>query len=52
MAIDRSSLPIVEKMWRREVEAAATYRHLAERGDQVGELLDARALFVLDRVDQ
>ena len=31
MAIDRSSLPIVEKMWRREVEAAATYRHLAER---------------------
>jgi VIT1/CCC1 family predicted Fe2+/Mn2+ transporter/rubrerythrin len=31
VAIDRSSLPIVEKMWRREVEAAATYRHLAER---------------------
>ena len=31
MAIDRSSLPIVEKMWRREVEAATTYRHLAER---------------------
>jgi len=31
MAIDRASLPIVEKMWRREVEAAATYRHLAER---------------------
>src|SRR6187397_3697442 len=31
MAIDRASLPIVEKMWRREVEAAATYRHLAQR---------------------
>src|SRR3954462_9016207 len=31
MAIDRASLPIVEKMWRREVEAATTYRHLAER---------------------
>jgi predicted membrane protein (TIGR00267 family) len=31
MAIDRASLPIVEKMWQREVEAAATYRHLAER---------------------
>jgi VIT1/CCC1 family predicted Fe2+/Mn2+ transporter len=31
MAIDRASLQVVEKMWRREVEAAATYRHLAER---------------------
>ena len=31
MAIDRASLQIVEKMWRREVEAAATYRHLAQR---------------------
>src|SRR3954454_23675711 len=31
MAIDRASLPVVEKMWRREVEAATTYRHLAER---------------------
>src|SRR6187399_2698638 len=31
MGIDRASLPIVEKMWRREVEAATTYRHLAER---------------------
>ena len=31
MAIDRASLAIVEKMWRREVEAATTYRHLAER---------------------
>ncbi len=31
MTIDRASLPIVEKMWQREVEAAATYRHLAER---------------------
>jgi VIT1/CCC1 family predicted Fe2+/Mn2+ transporter/rubrerythrin len=31
VAIDKASLPIVEKMWRREVEAATTYRHLAER---------------------
>jgi len=31
MAIDRTSLPTVEEMWRREVEAATTYRHLAER---------------------
>src|SRR3954462_5110535 len=31
MAIDRASLQIVEKMWQREVEAAATYRHLANR---------------------
>ena len=30
MAMDRASLQIVEKMWQREVEAAATYRHLAE----------------------
>jgi VIT1/CCC1 family predicted Fe2+/Mn2+ transporter/rubrerythrin len=31
MAIDKTNLATVEKMWRREVEAAATYRHLAER---------------------
>lgn len=31
MAIDKASLKIVEQMWRREVEAATTYRHLAER---------------------
>ena len=31
MAIDKSNLATVEKMWRREVEAAATYRHLANR---------------------
>ena len=31
MAIDKINLVTVEKMWRREVEAAATYRHLAER---------------------
>lgn len=31
MAIDKASLATVEKMWRREVEAATTYRHLAER---------------------
>jgi vacuolar iron transporter family protein len=31
MAIDKASLATVEKMWRREVEAAATYRHLASR---------------------
>src|SRR6185503_6723706 len=29
--IDRVNLATVEKMWRREVEAAATYRHLADR---------------------
>src|SRR4051812_13728919 len=31
MAIDKANLATVEKMWRREVEAAATYRHLAAR---------------------
>ena len=31
MAIDKINLATVEKMWRREVEAAATYRHLADR---------------------
>src|SRR5204863_2181643 len=31
MSIDKVNLATVEKMWRREVEAAATYRHLAER---------------------
>ncbi|HJZ71820.1 MAG TPA: VIT1/CCC1 transporter family protein [Vicinamibacterales bacterium] len=31
MAIDRVNLATVEKMWRREVEAAATYKHLAHR---------------------
>jgi vacuolar iron transporter family protein len=31
MAIDNINLATVEKMWRREVEAAATYRHLATR---------------------
>ena len=31
MAIDKTNLATVEKMWRREVEAAATYRHLAAR---------------------
>jgi vacuolar iron transporter family protein len=31
VAIDKSNLQTVEKMWRREVEASATYRHLAER---------------------
>jgi VIT1/CCC1 family predicted Fe2+/Mn2+ transporter len=29
--IDKINLVTVEKMWRREVEAAATYRHLADR---------------------
>jgi VIT1/CCC1 family predicted Fe2+/Mn2+ transporter/rubrerythrin len=29
--IDKSSLPVVEAMWRREVEAATTYRLLANR---------------------
>ncbi len=31
MAIDKGSLATVQKMWQREVEAAATYRHLAGR---------------------
>jgi rubrerythrin len=31
VGIDKHSLQVVEKMWRREVEAATTYRHLAER---------------------
>lgn len=31
MSIDQRNLATVQKMWRREVEAAATYRHLAER---------------------
>src|SRR5580700_10193581 len=29
--MDRGNLVTVEKMWRREVEAATTYRHLADR---------------------
>jgi VIT1/CCC1 family predicted Fe2+/Mn2+ transporter len=31
MTIDKMNLATVEKMWRREVEAAATYKHLANR---------------------
>ena len=31
MALDKANLATVEKMWRREVEAASTYRHLADR---------------------
>jgi VIT1/CCC1 family predicted Fe2+/Mn2+ transporter len=31
MAIDRVNLATVQNMWRREVEAATTYRHLANR---------------------
>jgi vacuolar iron transporter family protein len=31
MAIDKTNLVTVEKMWRREVEAATTYKHLANR---------------------
>ena len=31
MSLDKSNLATVEKMWRREVEAAATYKHLANR---------------------
>ena len=31
MAIDKANLATVQMMWRREVEAAATYRHLADR---------------------
>src|SRR5215210_6439576 len=31
MAIDKANLATVEMMWRREVEAATTYKHLAGR---------------------
>jgi vacuolar iron transporter family protein len=31
VALDKINLATVEKMWRREVEAATTYRHLAAR---------------------
>ena len=31
MPIDKANLATVQMMWRREVEAAATYRHLANR---------------------
>jgi vacuolar iron transporter family protein len=31
MAIDKLNLVTVEKMWRREVEASTTYKHLASR---------------------
>ncbi len=29
--IDKSNLATIERMWRREIEAATTYRHLADR---------------------
>lgn len=29
--MDAKNLATVQKMWQREVEAAATYRHLANR---------------------
>jgi len=44
VAIDKASLPTVQKMWRREVEAATTYRHLAERER------DARRRDILNRL--
>ena len=31
MSLDKMNLATVEKMWQREVEAAATYKHLAHR---------------------
>src|SRR3954464_13724288 len=31
MSLDKMNLATVEKMWRREVEAAAPYKHLANR---------------------
>jgi VIT1/CCC1 family predicted Fe2+/Mn2+ transporter len=31
MPIEKANLATVERMWRREVEAASTYRHLANR---------------------
>src|SRR6478672_8062 len=41
MAIDKRNLATVQKMWQREVEAAATYRHLAgrERDDKRKDIL-------------
>jgi VIT1/CCC1 family predicted Fe2+/Mn2+ transporter/rubrerythrin len=44
VAIDKGSLPIVQNMWRREVEAATTYRHLAQRER------DARRRDILNRL--
>ena len=35
MSLDKTNLATVEKMWRREVEAATTYRHLAEPRDAI-----------------
>ena len=44
MAIDKVNLATVQVMWRREVEAAATYRHLAARER------DARRRDILNRL--
>jgi VIT1/CCC1 family predicted Fe2+/Mn2+ transporter/rubrerythrin len=44
MAIDKFNLATVEAMWRREVEAAATYRHLAAREP------DAKRKAILNRL--
>src|SRR5688572_6051447 len=44
MALDKASLATVQKMWRREVEAAATYRHLATRES------DSRRRDILNRL--
>jgi vacuolar iron transporter family protein len=44
MALDKTNLATIEKMWRREVEAAATYHHLADRE------ADARRKDILKRL--
>ena len=44
MPLDAANLQVVEKMWRREVEAATTYRHLASRER------DARRRDILNRL--
>ena len=44
--IDKSNLATVEKMWRREIEAATTYRHLAEREP------DPKRKDILNRLEQ
>jgi VIT1/CCC1 family predicted Fe2+/Mn2+ transporter len=44
MPSEKATLTTIEQMWRREVEAAATYRHLAEREP------DARRKSILQRL--
>jgi hypothetical protein len=43
MSIDKKNLATVEMMWRREVEAAATYKHLAREAIEAQGHPDAAA---------